>query len=58
MTDWASDQPIGRRFRGIGSERTIKTRARRGRHGGRGRSPIIKAFIDTVRRMKESGRSK
>ncbi|WLA51971.1 MULTISPECIES: LysR substrate-binding domain-containing protein [Bradyrhizobium] len=34
------------------SDRTIKTQYSIAHHSGRGHSPIIKAFIDTVRRMK------
>ncbi len=34
-------------------DRTIKTQYSIAHHSGRGHSPIIKAFIETVRRMKE-----
>ena len=34
------------------SDRTIKTQYSIAHHSGRAHSPIIKAFIDTVRRMK------
>lgn len=39
------------------SDRTITTQYSIAHHSGRGHSPIIKAFIDTVRRMTESDRS-